>query len=180
MINTGFLYAKDNNRIFINSCLGCAGGCKYCYLGKMGYDNNSKLKVKKAEEILSELNQSGLEITEKTLITLGCFSECWDEENKPETIKLIKYFLQNGNQIQLSTKKEITPNELAEIQNLIKYHGQLVIFISSATISKHSVVEPNTDEPQKRFRTFRLTQELDIPVALYIKPVLQGDYNKRC
>ena len=92
MIDTGFLYAEDNHRIFINSCLGCTGGCKYCYLAKSGYDNNSKLKVKKAEEILSELNKSGLEVSEKTLITLGCFSECWDDENKSETIKLIIFY----------------------------------------------------------------------------------------
>ena len=130
MIDTGFLYAEDNHRIFINSCLGCTGGCKYCYLAKSGYDNNSKLKVKKAEEILSELNKSGLEVSEKTLITLGCFSECWDDENKSETIKLIKYFLQKGNQVQLSTKKEISTNEMADIQNFIKYYGQLVIFLS--------------------------------------------------
>mgnify|MGYP000009406677 FL=1 len=174
MIDTGFLYAEDNHRIFINSCLGCTGGCKYCYLAKSGYDNNSKLKVKKAEEILSELNKSGLEISEKTLITLGCFSECWDDENKSETIKLIKYFLQKGNQVQLSTKKEISTNEMADIPNFIKYYGQLVVFLSSATISKHSSVEPNTDEPQKRFRTFRLKKELGIPTVLYIKPVLQG------
>lgn len=50
MIDTGFLYAEDNHRIFINSCLGCTGGCKYCYLAKSGYDNNSKLKVKKLKK----------------------------------------------------------------------------------------------------------------------------------
>ena len=63
---------------------------------------------------------------------------------------------------------------MADIQNFIKYYGQLVVFLSSATISKHSSVEPNTDEPQKRFRTFRLKKELGIPTVLYIKPVLQG------
>ena len=63
-------------------------------------------EVRKAEELIEEIERAG--ISRDTLITLGCFSECWDDNNKPETIKLIKYFLQKGNQIQLATKKEIT------------------------------------------------------------------------
>lgn len=78
--------------------------CSYCYLSKMGYDNKSIVsKVKKAEELIKEIENLG--IPKDTLITLGCFSECWDNNNKPETIKLIHYFLKRGNQIQLSTKK---------------------------------------------------------------------------
>ena len=37
MIDNGYLFAKDNKRIFINTNLGCAGQCAYCYLPKMGY-----------------------------------------------------------------------------------------------------------------------------------------------
>ena len=37
MIDNGYLFAKDNKRIFINTSLGCAGQCAYCYLPKMGY-----------------------------------------------------------------------------------------------------------------------------------------------
>jgi len=66
---------------------------------------------------------------------LGCFSECWDNINKLETIKLIQYFLKKGNQIQLATKKEIKLEEMNQFKNLIQYLGQLIIFVSSATIS---------------------------------------------
>lgn len=93
MINTGYLYSKDNKRIFINTCLGCTGECSYCYLGKMGYDNSKIIsKVKKAEDLIDEIERKTL-ISKDTLITLGCFSECWDDNNKPQTIKLIEYFL---------------------------------------------------------------------------------------
>lgn len=34
MIDNGYLFAKDNKRIFINTSLGCAGQCAYCYLPK--------------------------------------------------------------------------------------------------------------------------------------------------
>lgn len=173
MIDTGYLYSKDNRRIFVNTCLGCTGKCSYCYLGKMGYDNSSIVgKVKKAEELIEKIEQAG--ISRDTLITLGCFSECWDDNNKTETIKLIKYFLQKGNQIQLSTKKKICIEEVKEFHNLIQYVGQLVIFISSATISKWETIESGTDSPSNRFKTFEISRVLNIPTVLYMKPVLKG------
>lgn len=108
------------------------------------------------------------------MITLGCFSECWDNNNKPETIKLIYYFLKRGNQIQLSTKKEISTEEMNQFQNIIQYLGQLIIFVSSATISQWSTLEKGTDDPNKRFNTFKISKQLDIPTVLYMKPILKG------
>lgn len=175
MLDTRYLYAKDKNRIFINTCLSCNGSCSYCYLPKMGYSNKSQgSNIRTAEQILLDINTSGYPINENTLITLGCFSECWDENNKPQTIKLIKYFLSQGNQVQLSTKKEITLEEVMPFKDLIQYLGQLVIFVSSASISNWQSLESNTDSPQKRFKTFHISNELDIPTVLYMKPVLQG------
>ena len=174
MIDTGYLYSKDNKRIFVNTCLGCTGKCSYCYLGKVGYDNSSIVgEVRKAEGLIKEIEQTG--ISKDTLITLGCFSECWDDNNKPETIKLIKYFLQKGNQVQLSTKKEISIEEVKVFESLIQYLGQLVVFVSSATISKWDTIERGTDSPSKRFKTFKISKELNIPTALYMKPVLIRD-----
>ena len=108
------------------------------------------------------------------MITLGCFSECWDNNNKPETIKLIHYFLKRGNQIQLSTKKEISTEEMNQFQNIIQYLGQLMVYVSSATISQWSTLEKGTDKPDKRFNTFEISKQLDIPTVLYMKPILKG------
>lgn len=173
MINTGYLYTKDKKRIFVNTCLGCNGQCVYCYLPKMGYDNkNVSLDVKKAEDLISQIEALG--ITKDTLITLGCFSECWDDNNKPETRKLLEYFLKRGNQIQLSTKKEIKPEEIEQYKELVKYKGQFVIFISSATISRWREIETNTASPDRRFRIFDLPKDWKIPTVLYMKPVLKN------
>ncbi len=175
MIDNGYLFARDNKRIFINTSLGCAGQCSYCYLPKVGYSNISEnYRTISAKTIIEFIEKNKLDINQKTLITLGCYSECWDEYNKNETISLIKYFLKKGNQIQLSTKKKIILEEFDEIVPLIKYFGQLVIFVSSATISKHDTIEKNTTSISDRFQNFSLFNSLKIPAVLYMKPVLNG------
>lgn len=58
MIDTGYLFSKDDKRILVNTCLGCTGKCSYCYLSKIGYDNKSIVsKVKKAEKLIEEIEQ---------------------------------------------------------------------------------------------------------------------------
>lgn len=173
MIDNGFIFAKNNKRIFINTSLGCLGQCSYCYLTKFGYSNKQIKEVISVEKIIEILDKNKLDINNETLISLGCFSECWDENNKDKTINLIKYFLKKGNQIQLSTKRQILKDEIIEILPLIKYYGQLVIFISSATISKWSVFEKNTTDIFKRLESFLSLNKLNIPAVLYIKPVLK-------
>ena len=173
MIDNGYLFAKDNKRIFINTSLGCAGQCVYCYLPKMGYSNSSyNYKTISAQKIIDYIEQNKLDINQETLITIGCYSECWDNYNKNETINLIKYFLKKGNQVQLSTKKQIKKEEIIGILSLIKYFGQLVIFVSFATISQQEVIEKNTTPVLERFKNFRLFNSLNIPIVLYMKPVL--------
>ena len=82
--------------------------------------------------------------------------------------------MKRGNQIQLSTKKEIALGEAKEFESLIQYLGQLVVFVSSATISKWDTIEKGTDSPIKRFNTFEISKVLNIPTVLYMKPVLKG------
>ena len=175
MINTGYLFSTEKERLFINTSLGCTANCAYCYLPTLKYSKGKKLdNYVTAEKILKDLgNYKELEFgRDGTLISFGCYSECWDERNKKETIKLIKYFLEKGNKIQLSTKKYIDYKELTDISKLIKFYGQLTIFISSATISDSDVLENNTTPPEERFKSFLITKELNIPTILYIKPVL--------
>ena len=175
MIDNGYVFAKDNKRIFINTSLGCSGKCSYCYLPQLGYSNNSiNFNTTTAEWIIDCLEKSDLKINENTLITIGCYSECWDSHNVNETIKLIKHFLKKGNQIQLSTKKQIKESELSDILPLIQYYGQLIVFVSATTISKHHILEKNTTPIEQRFENFILLNKLNIPSVLYIKPVLKG------
>lgn len=170
MIDNGYLFAKDESRLFINTSLGCNSKCRFCYLSKLGM---STIKSKTWEEVLELLNESDYKYTKDTLITIGCFSECFDELNKNETIKLIKYFLNIGNSVQMSTKRYVSYEDVKEIIPLIKYKGQFTIFISSSSITSHDYYEEKTESVIRRFKSFELLSS-NIPVVLYIKPVLQN------
>ena len=85
------LYAINNKRIFINVSIGCTGSCSYCYLPELGYSNKEIVRnTKTAEEIIDMIKNSNIKFNKDTLITIGCYSECFDVFNKDETIK-IKY-----------------------------------------------------------------------------------------
>ena len=63
MIDNGYLFAKDNKRIFINTSLGCAGQCAYCYLTKMGYSNGSdNYRTISAQTIIEFIEKNKLDI----------------------------------------------------------------------------------------------------------------------
>lgn len=175
MINTGYIFSKDSSRIFINTSLGCSSNCSYCYLHKLKYSKGKRLdnyvdsnyiieEIEKYDEYKKGINGS--------LISFGCFSECFDDKNKKQTLKLLEYFINNGNKIQLSTKKYIDYNELVKIKKLIKYDNQLTIFTSCASISNRDI-EDKTDSLDIRFKNFLIKDKLDIPVVLYIKPVIK-------
>lgn len=175
MIDTGYLFSNEPDRLFVNTSLGCTANCAYCYLPTLNYSKGKALDTYiTAEELIKQVESyKGYKSGKNgTLISFGCYSECWDETNKPQTIKLIDYFLKKGNQVQFSTKRFVDYRDLIEIGNNIKYYGQLTIFVSSATISAWDKFEKGTTEPSQRFKSFEITKELNIPVILYIKPVL--------
>ena len=175
MVNTGYLFSTSIDRLFINTSLGCSANCSYCYLPLLKHSKGKKVNnYITAEKIIEELEKNSYYKPGKngTLISFGCYSECWDRKNKPQTIKLIKYFINKGNKIQFSTKKYVNYQDLIDIKNTIKYPGQLTIFISCATITNSHIFENKTTEPKKRFKSFEINGKLHIPTILYIKPVI--------
>lgn len=176
MIDIGYIFSNDSSRIFINTSLGCTSNCAYCYLPRLNYSKGKPLdNYISAEEIIDKIEkyEGYKKGSDGPLISFGCYSECFDANNKKETLKLLKYFINNGNKVQLATKKYINYKELADIKKLIKYDNQLTIFISCATISNHNI-EDKTDDLDKRFKSFLISEKLNIPVVLYIKPVIKG------
>ena len=147
MINTGYLFSKDNNRLFVNTSLGCSANCSYCYLPTLKYSKGKEVdSYITAEELIKQVEEykEFREGKDGTLVSFGCYSECWDDTNKEQTKKLINYFLKKGNQVQFSTKRYVDYNELIEISKEIKYKGQLVIFVSSVSITDREKYQNNT------------------------------------
>lgn len=167
----------SSDRLFINAALGCRARCSYCYLPSLDYElNATDLTVLKSDDLIVRVEshpdfKSG---RNGTVLSLGCYSECWDESTREVTIELIEYFLQKGNPVQFATKRYVSVCDLQRVVPYIAWKGQLCIFISSSTLSKWTTVERGTDAPEVRFRSFHVASELGIPTYLYIKPVIKS------
>ena len=167
-----FVYG-DSYRIFINTALGCEGGCQYCYLSKLGVSEERLEKsVEEILEILNEMEEYRPGRT-GTILSLGCYSECLDAKNKKKTTELIRLLAKKGNYIQFATKKEITVEELLEIDSLATFPNQIGVYLSVPTISESRILEPGTDDVGLRLSPLEYAQELkNIYFVLYIKPVI--------
>ena len=165
----------SSQRLFVNSALTCPSWCSYCYLPSLGFEvgKNDALSIS-AEELILLVENHYLFITGKygTILSLGCFSECWGSKTKFVTMKIIKYFLKQGNPIQFATKRCVHSNSLLELTDDILWQGQLTVNISSSTVSRWKDFEQGTTLPEKRFVGFEIIPDLGIPAYLYMKPVI--------
>ncbi len=165
----------NKERIFLNTALGCESKCKFCYLPSQNHmiGNKPKLSIT-SEEIVKKLLSHSNFIKGKfgTVLSIGCYSECWSKNNKKTTIELIKSLTNLGNPIQLATKRIISKEEFYDLNSAILWKGQLTIFISSTTVSDYKVWEKSTSDPYKRFSIFSENLKAKIPLCLYLKPIL--------
>jgi len=138
--------------------------------------NASSLTVLASEGVIETVQSRADFVAGKygTIISLGCYSECWDEPVRHSTLELIAHFLKKGNPVQFATKRHVEFEDIEKVTELISWKGQLSIFVSSVSLSLWNSLERGTEDPAVRFETFRLTLTLDIPVYLYIKPVIES------
>lgn len=176
MTENSYIYG-DEKRIFLNTNLGCASECSYCYLPDLDIEIGRKAnKHISVNDLFNSLLANKKFITGKneTIISLGCYSECWDEVNQQNTIELLSKLIPLGNPIQLSTKREIKLESIQPLLSKLSWYGQLNIYISNSTISHSDEYEQKTTAPKHRFKSFDLKSTNKIPMFLYIKPVLLG------
>lgn len=169
-----FVYG-DPDRIFLNTALGCDGGCRYCYLPALGITAGQM--EASVDEILRLLD--GTEAyrpgREGTILSLGCYSECWDENNREKTMELLRRLMRRENYIQLATKREIALPTLLELDSLAAFPGQLGIYLSVPTLSASREWEPGTDPVEARLSPLSCRHRLkNLYLVLYIKPVIPG------
>jgi DNA repair photolyase len=169
----------DAKRLFLNTELGCRSGCSYCYLPQVGLKINaesSDIKRASAGQILGAVKSDPRFVAGRngTLLSVGCFSECWDTEARSNSVSLINGLLEFDNSVQMATKREIRLKDFEEINISAAQAGQLGVFVSSATISNWRTFERGTTSPSKRFNSFEFFAELRVAGFLYIKPVIPG------
>ncbi|WP_139044329.1 hypothetical protein [Marinobacterium stanieri] len=165
----------DSTRIFINPALGCQSNCSYCYLEDEGFSLGSAVdKEISSEQCIELVEESGLFIPGEngSIISIGCFSECWDKKNIETTKNIILYFLKKRNPVQFATKRSVKPYQVIEIANNILWKGQLCLFVSSASITHWKKIEKGTTIPKQRFRHLKQLISMGILSHLYIKPVI--------
>ena len=176
-LKRGFIFG-DRWRLFINTALGCPSSCSYCYLPSVGIKiGDTPDNVVAAEEIINTLEGQDYEVVRGkfgTIFSIGCYSECWDSRNLPQTLTLIDRLLEWGNPIQVATKRRIRIKQLGGLSRNIAWKGQLTIYISCSSIAKWRAWEPGTAAPIERFTGFAAANEHSIPAYLYIKPVIEG------
>lgn len=165
------------SRIFINSALGCQSNCSYCYLGDEGFPlGNPPDLLATAGTLIDLVDASGLfrEGRNGSLISIGCFSECWDSQNIEATIALISYYLEKGNPVQFASKRCVRPEQVDTIASLIRWEGQLGLFVSSASVKYWKNYEFGTTNPDLRFKYLGQIQDMGLKTYLYLKPVIEG------
>jgi DNA repair photolyase len=164
-------------RLFVNSTLGCRSKCSYCYLPALNYEINASHLSILDSTILAEMVESNPEFRpgkSGSIISLGCYSECWDEATREATLQLIEFFLRRGNPVQFATKRFVSSEQLERITPYISWQGQLCVFISSTSLSRWHTLERGTDSPETRFSSFNLIKDIGVPTYLYIKPVIRA------
>lgn len=167
----------DSNRIFINFRMGCSCGCTYCYLSQLSERFSVDNRIYSVDEVY-ELIEHVPEFKvgkDGTLLSFGCYSECWCDETRELTILLICKLAKLGNPMQLSTKMQINIKDLLRVDHELSYQNQLSINISIPTYSFATQFEPRADHPSDRIKILNHINELKyIRFVLYIRPVIDG------
>lgn len=168
-----FVYG-NKKRIFINTTIGCLAHCKYCYLPEiLEKQSICRITAKEALEKLHSLN-SYSPGPNGTIISIGCYSECWDDANRKETLELLSNISKEGNYIQLATKRKISLDDLLKINSFSRFKNQIGIHLSVPTISHSPELEPGTDPILNRLSPLNFTGLVtNVYFALYIKPVIK-------
>jgi len=167
----------NKKRIFINLKIGCECSCEYCYLPELTSSldySNRKLDYCEALGILQTMDcfKRG---RQGTILSFGCYSECWSKDIYQDTLKMIERLIEYENSIQISTKQFISTDFLLLMDNMCKYHGHITINVSMPTISHSKEIEKGTTCIENRIKMLEQAKNMKkLQFCMYIRPVLDG------
>lgn len=168
-----------SDRLFLNLELGCGSSCSYCYLPGEGLATNNRPSASSKispYELLRRLESDARFVPGRagSILSIGCFSECWDSAGKSATVQLINSLLPYDNWVQFATKRQIVADDLITIVSDAHWNRQVVAYVSSATLTEWSTYERGTAPPQRRLSSFAACAKVGVAACLYVKPVLPG------
>jgi len=155
---------------------GCGNGCKYCYIS----DPAGPQVVIGYEKFIKSLNYILKHPDFKpgrngSIITLSPNTEPLKSiESKRLVKEVFRYFLKNGNHIQIATKEIVDEDILNYIRNARLYTEQVIVYITITTITNQMIIEPYTSSIDRRLGNFLLLKKHAVLSCLYIKPIIQA------
>lgn len=171
------LVSGNRDRMFVNTGIGCKGGCQYCYLPDIGireFVENIDKSVIIEEVEKREKDGEFIEGAQGTIVSFGCFTECWGKFTRKLTMEMLFYFLAKGNYIQISTKEFIEQKDIELLSEHLMFRNQLTINVSMPVFYDAKKIEPNAKDVKKRMENFKYNKQYGMNVVLYIKPVLEN------
>ncbi|CAG1770668.1 Spore photoproduct lyase [uncultured bacterium] len=168
--NKHLYYTK--NRLFINSVLGCASNCHYCYLDDIGLAKGKILTKIDSNKIIASLEQykSSFLQPNRVIVSFGCYSDPWAKISRQDTIEIIKYLDKDNYKMTISTKQYI---DVSDLENLRQINKSNLVFLVSMPITKElSNYEKGTSSIRLRIRSIENLKNLGFKVAIYVKPFI--------
>lgn len=171
----------ETGRVFVDfSVKGCGSGCSYCYIedpgGQATYLGEAEFAELVDDLVRSPQFQSG---RLGTLVSISPGTEpLKTATSQAYTAALLDRILPLGNPIQLPTK-EVVPDWIIPLaRESVQYAGQLVLFLSLATATRASRLEPGAAPVVDRLKNAELVRGTGIRSCAYIKPFLRPAYSE--
>lgn len=164
---------QDSGRVFIDPAVGCASNCRFCYIGEFGY-STVEISPYSGADIATILSNDNRFIPGQngTIISFSPHTEAFDKQVISKTIEYIKALSALGNPMQIATRRKLSREVVATAVSGLAYYGQLTLFVSTCSISYHHLFEAGTTQPSVRFETIEICHQENLPVCLYIKPII--------
>lgn len=168
-------------RVFVDfSSKGCGSGCRYCYI-QDPVAAATYLGEAEFAQLVDELvdNPNFVPGRLGTLVSISPGTEPLKTAKSQDYLAaLLERLLPFGNPVQLPTK-EVVPDWLAALaRESVQYAGQLVLFLSLATATRASYLEPGAAPVMDRLKNAELVRGTGIRSCAYIKPFLQSAYGE--
>lgn len=174
--NFGFHYS-------LNPYRGCSHGCRYCYareshtyLGlNIREDFEQKLFAK--QNLDQRLSAELTHIDQNRVIAIGTVTDPYQplEGSQRLTRTAIQLLGQSGHVFTITTKSPLVERDL-DLLGPLGQRRQVAIQVSVISLDRNLIkrLEPGAPPPRRRLETVRQLSEANIPVGVFVAPIVPG------